>query len=388
MDVFDDEDGGRGGCSLASMGDEFESDMGASGDTPPTHAQQQQALQQAQQQYLKTQMQQRQMMGAAASLPAAVPASAVAYGAAVVETLSGPQLNSASGTRAVTSAAASPPGRRTLNVTYQLKGSLADFAAGTVVPELALTEGAKDFFAGGEHHVFYGARIVKVRNEHPVAFHINADDMIDEHVDDGGAKTITSVSQSVADNGSGTKCSGSHLVQAGETATYGEKGIAFLRGSGEEVDAKPFVQKFPERNLSNVQEGIQFARDDSGELALVAFGHPVTVYFNAIRRSQGEPELDESDLIANTRSFNADAENVRQCLANLEAKMRSNTVDMHDFKFGVTRVFGDVAVGDTAPKFDDTKELESVFGAPATMKAALKKEKTLSVTVAYDFRPS
>lgn len=300
----------------------------------------------------------------------------------MVQTLSGgPQYGPSFVGDAQTSA-----GRRLVTVTYQLAASLSDLAEGRTPNRLELKAGSKGFFESpsaeeaSRHHVLYGARIVQVNNGFPVAFHLLAD-------------TFTGVDvscKSAVDCGDGQTCvMGDHLIQASESATYGDKGVPFLRGNGDRIDATQFAKEFPTYNETNLEKGIKVL-DGTGDMqsALVEHGHPATRYFNAVRQAQGVAPLGPADLVPGTSYYVAKNEDVQRCIARLREQLRGSTANLYKFGFTIKRVFGDVAAGANTPAFDDEKELHTKFASASSLAGAKSKVRQLTVSVMYDFRPS
>jgi hypothetical protein len=282
-------------------------------------------------------------------------------------------------------------GRRQVVVTYQVMASLDDFAHGRVAPRLGLKAGSKGFFesasavasgsAPSKHHVLYNAKIVKVHNGFPVAFHIRAD----------AVKGVEVACKSAVDCGDGQCVMGDHLIHGDESSTYGDNGVILLRGNGAAVDETRFAKEYPMYNESNLENGIkpiEMPNGDKAVTALVAYGHPVTSYFDTIRQNSGWDRLGPRDIIEGTGHFIANYEDVQTCIANIRSRMSGTSTNLYDFGFSIKRVFGDIPEGEDAPSFADGKELAAKYASPATADAVKAQAKMLTISVQYDFRPS
>jgi len=273
--------------------------------------------------------------------------------------------------------------RKSVMVTYMLRASLNELADGTVAPELKLPEGAKDFFdtgrdAASKHHVLYGAKIMAVKNGFPVAFTVDV-------ADDSNFSVCT---KCVTDAGAGRTSTGAHLIAANETSSFGARGMDILRGYGANIDKQKFAQQYPGYNLDNIDSGVQYVSDAAGEQALVRYGHPVAMYFDAILRAQGAVPLTEKDLVKGSRSYIGDANDIKKCMVKLREQLQKNTINLYDMKFDISRAFGDFEPGASKPSFDEWSEVRMSCASDATARAILDQKKILTFSVMYDFRPS
>lgn len=278
--------------------------------------------------------------------------------------------------------------KKLVTVYYSLAASPNDLASGRVDPVLSLPAATKGVFDDASNtgersrdHVVYSAKVVSISNGFPFALGIDLT---------GHDGTGTAVGKCVVDSGDGKCVAANRVVNAGQQVTFPD-GARVYAGNGHLADKQSFVSMFPGYNLQNIASGIQkFAEytGDSGSKCLVPYGHPVTAYFNEVRRAEGASELSESDFAPGTRMFVADSDDTETCLDDLRASLSKNTVDLHDLGFTIKRVIGNIANDRDSPEFTDTEELKTTFASNAMTTAALSQTKRLVVGVEYEYRHS